>query len=151
MGGMITSLLLRRYSGLEWRQQFYTLLLFLSILSLTAGFILHKYFIISKISGTSTWVMFSLSSAFFLFAFLHWIVDHLGKGNWFRIIKTAGTATLTCYLIPYIYYSFRSILQIQLDGFIVHGIAGLTKSLAFAFIIIGITWILGRLKIRLNI
>lgn len=150
-GGIITSLLLMKFKEKTEFHRLYSILLLLSIVILTAGFILHKYIIISKISSTSTWVMFSLASSFFLFAFLHWIVDYLGKSNWFAIIRTAGTATLTCYLVPYFYYSIRTILEIELPDFLTSGIIGLFKSMAYAFIIIGITWLIGKVGIRLKI
>jgi heparan-alpha-glucosaminide N-acetyltransferase len=151
LGGILTSILLTKFSELSKRQNFYSLLLLSSIVLMTVGFILHKYIIISKIGGTSTWILFSLASAIFLFSFLHWLIDHLDKANWFSLIKTAGTATLTCYLIPYFYYNFRTLLHIDFNGFITNGVPGLIKSMAFAFIIVGITWLLGKLKIQLKI
>lgn len=151
VAGILTSILLTRFGEIEKRQQLYGIMILLSVLALTAGFILHKYIIISKISGTSTWIMFSLASGIFLYSFLHWLVDHLGRANWFNPIKIAGTATLTCYLIPYFYYSFRTLLHINLDGFITTGVVGLIKSMVFAFIIIGITWLLSKIKIQLKI
>ncbi|MDA3821232.1 MAG: DUF5009 domain-containing protein [Bacteroidales bacterium] len=151
LGGILTSILLTKLSDVSKRQNLYSLYLLSSLVILTSGFILHKYIIISKIGGTSTWIMFSLSSAIFLFSFLHWLVDHLGKVNWFSLIKTAGTATLTCYLIPYFYYSFRTILRIDFNGVITNGFVGLAKSMVFALIIVGITWLLGKLKIQLKI
>ncbi|MFC2089858.1 hypothetical protein ACFLT1_03705 [Bacteroidota bacterium] len=150
-GGILTSLLLMQFNSKGKYSNLYSILLLSSLFFLSVGFILHKYIIISKISGTSTWIMFSLSSAVFLYALLHWIVETHDNAHWFNLIKTAGTATLTCYLVPYFYYNFRSILHIDFDGFIVTGAVGLIKSMAYAFIIVGLTWVLGKLKIQLKV
>ena len=69
----------------------------------------------------------------------------------FNLIKPAGTATLTCYLIPYYFYSFATIITLQLPGFLNNGIIGLIKSMIFAFLIIGITWVLIQQSIKLKI
>jgi len=150
-GGILTSILLKKYGDIKNRRILYSVLLLLAILSLSAAFIIHINIPISKILGTSTWVIFSLSTAFFAFVFLHFLVDHLGKAHWFKLIKTAGTATLTCYLIPYFYYSFRTLLSIDLNGPLVTGLTGLTKSMLYALIIVGIAWMLGKIRIKLKL
>lgn len=149
-GGIVTSELLQYFRNKK-TVHFYLSLLVLGIVSLMAGFFSRQVFIISKISATPPWVFFSLSSAFALFILLHWIVDAQGKENWFAAIKTAGTATLTCYLIPYYFYSFRSLAGIKLPDFLTTGFIGLIKSMAYAFIIIGIVWLLGKVHVRLKI
>ena len=123
----------------------------MGVASLAAALLLRNQFIISKISGTPTWILVSLSSSLFLFILLHWIADVKGKISWYSPIKTAGTATLTCYLIPYFYYSFKTILGIELPAVFTTGLIGLIKSMAYSFIIIGLSWSLTRIKIQLKI
>lgn len=148
-GGICTSLLLMKTKDRPGR--LYAILLATAVLTLVAGMLLREQFIISKISGTPTWILISLSTAMVLFVLLHFIVDVQGHNRWFLPIKTAGTATLTCYLVPYFYYSFRSLLGAELPGFLTEGWIGLIKSFIYAFIIIGITWLLTRVKIQLKI
>lgn len=148
-GGIIASLLLMKFK--EDKGKLYMLLLASAALILVAGLLLRSEFIISKISGTPTWILISLATALFLFVLLHYIVDVKEKTQWFRPIKTAGTATLTCYLVPYFYYSFRSLTGAELPGFLTEGWPGLLKSIIYAFIIIGITWLLTRMKLQLKI
>jgi hypothetical protein len=150
-GGIITSLLLIQYRKGDNTRTLYGVLLFLGAASLAVGLLLRNQFIISKISGTPTWILVSLSSSLFLFVLLHWIADVKGKINWYSPIKTAGTATLTCYLIPYFYYSFRTILGIELPAVFTTGLIGLVKSLVYSFIIIGLSWSLTRIKVQLKI
>tara|TARA_B100000427_G_C15436230_1_gene563104 strand:- start:756 stop:1127 length:372 start_codon:yes stop_codon:yes gene_type:complete len=123
----------------------------MGITSLTIGLYLKNYFIISKISGTPTWVLISMSTALFLFMLIYWIVDIKGEISWYSPIQIAGTATLSCYLIPYLYYSIMSFLDFQLPVFLITGFIGLLKSVVYTFIIIGIAWGFAKTKIQLKI
>ena len=122
----------------------------IGILLLMAGFALRNFFIISKIQATPTWVFLCNAIAFGFFALIYFVVDLKGKGNWFKIIKPAGTSTLTCYLIPYVYYSVAT-FAFTLPLFLKTGVVGLLKSFVYAMIIIGITALLGKAKIKLKI
>ncbi|MBH09466.1 MAG: hypothetical protein CMG74_03770 [Candidatus Marinimicrobia bacterium] len=150
-GGIITSLLLKKYDISKNIRKFYTLLSIIAIIAFFSGLFLRKYFIINKISGTPSWILISLSSSILIFTLLHWITDLKGKINWYKPINTAGTDTLTCYLVPYIYYSAGTILGIQMPVFLRTGIIGLTKSILFSFIIIWIARLLRTKNIRLII
>jgi heparan-alpha-glucosaminide N-acetyltransferase len=81
---------------------------------------------------------------------IYFVVDLKGKTRWFDLIKPAGTSTLTCYLIPYVYYSIAT-YAFALPVFLKTGVAGLFKSFVYALIIIGLTALLGKLKIKLKI
>lgn len=148
-GGIITSLLINKFQGYKNPSKFYLVLGSFTLLFAFAGLFTNNFFIISKIGATPPWVFFSLSTAFFLFIFLHWLVDIKKKDNWFNLIQTAGTATLTCYLIPYFYYSFMTIFNLELPETLRTRWVGLVKSLLYAFIIIIITWLLGKIKIKI--
>jgi heparan-alpha-glucosaminide N-acetyltransferase len=115
------------------------------------GLLLRNFFIISKIQATPTWVFLCSGIAFMLFAAIYFWVDLRGKAKWFNPIKVAGTATLTCYLIPYVYYSVANLLPFALPEVLKFGLIGLVKSLIYAFIVIGITAVLGKFNIKLKI
>ena len=150
-GGVITSLVLMKYSNKNKIKNLYIRLFGMGVASLFGCLFLKQYFIISKISGTPTWILISMSTAIFLYILIHWVVDVQRKMRWYDPIKIAGTATLSCYLIPYFYNSFRAILDIQLPLFFVTGLAGLLKSIVYSFIIIVISWGIARIKIQLKI
>jgi len=111
---------------------------------------LHNVFIISKIQGTPTWVFLCNAIAFGILALTYFLVDLKGKVHWFDAIKPAGTSTLTCYLVPYVYYSLATYAFI-LPLWMKTGALGLVKSFVYALIIVGITALLGKMKIRLKI
>ena len=124
---------------------------FAGLLSLLLGLFLRKYFIISKIAGTPSWILISMSTAIFLFIFFHWVVDLKKQLSWYEPISIAGTATLTCYLIPYFYYSVRTLTGFQLPMFLTTGIIGLFKSMLYSFLIIIFARIASKSFIRLKI
>ncbi|QXD22422.1 hypothetical protein F7C95_10680 [Opitutia bacterium ISCC 51] len=68
-----------------------------------------------------------------------------------RSIQPAGTATLTCYLIPYIVYAGVIALSITLPESLRTETVGLLKSLCFAFAIVWVTGLINRLGIKLKI
>ena len=150
-GGIIVSLLLMQSRANRNIKNLYVSLFCFATLSLLSGFLLRNYFVINKNLGTPTWIMISLSSAIFLFIFLHWLTDVKKILSWYKYIKIAGTATLTCYLIPYLVYSFRTITGIVLPEFLRMGIIGLVKSIVYSLIIISICWGLKKIKIQLKI
>ena len=149
-GGVLISLILMKEKN---RNNIASLkvILFLGIVSFLFGLIFHKYFIINKISGTPTWVLLSLSSAFIFYAFIFWIVDISGHVEWYSTINVAGTATLTCYLVPYFYYSFLQIFEIQFPVLLNTGYLGLLKSLLFSLLIIFFTKVMVKNRIKIKI
>ena len=84
-------------------------------------------------------------------AFFHWLADVRGKGGWFRIIAPAGTATLTCYLLPYVWYPLRGMLGIHLPWSWYHGVPGLLLSLAYALLLVQVVRLMVRFKLKVKI
>jgi len=150
-GGIIVSLFLMQSRVNRNIKSLYITLFCFATLSLLSGFLLRNYFVLNKNLGTPTWIMISLSSAIFLFIFIHWLTDVKKILSWYKYIKIAGTATLTCYLIPYFVYSFRTITGIVLPDFLLTGIIGLVKSILYSLMIISICWGLKKVKIQLKI
>lgn len=149
--GILATLLLTHFYGRLKQYNLIMLFMVIGVLFLIAGSISRNFFIISKIQATPTWVLLCCGIAFLLYAVIYWLVDIRGKSAWFDSIKVAGTSTLTCYLIPYIYYSIADLLPLSLSESFKFGAVGLLKSLLFAFLIIGITALLGKMKIKLKI
>jgi hypothetical protein len=148
--GIAATLLIDRASTQGQRQKLPLLFLGAGVLLLIAGFGLRNFFVISKLHQTPTWVFICNGIAFGVLALIYFLVDLKGKANWFHLISPAGASTLTCYLVPYYYYGFAA-FALTLPDFLKTGTVGLLKSLVFAMIIIGITALLGKIKIKLMI
>jgi len=152
ISGMITTLILKKYSKIESLK---TILIIVSIgiLSITAGFILRKWFIISKIQATPSWGLICNGISIILFAVLYWIIDIKKHTRWTFFLKPAGENSLTTYLAPDIlYYMIWStgipILFYKQSGIPMIVIAG---SVVWALLMVGLTALLVRFNIRLKL
>ena len=147
IGGIIFSLITVHYANSTNRKKMIFVVVSVAVFFL-AAIIARKFWILSKLGATPTWVFHITATAIVVYAIVYWLVKH-GKASWFNIIKPAGTATLTCYCIPYVTFALFKITGFTLPRFT--GYASVTKSLVFAFIVIGIVWLLGKLHIKLKI
>ncbi len=123
----------------------------LGLLFLAGGLLLRPYWGISKILATPSWVMICTAISLWCFTALVYIADIRKKQNWFAIIRPAGTSTLTAYLLPYIHYALYSIVGVSLPLALRTGAVGIIKSLLYALVIILITGLLEKWKLRLKI
>ena len=149
MGGIILSLLNMKYRQAPVQKRALYAIAAIAVFFL-AGLISRRFWILAKIGATPTWVFFVTSIAIGTYAILSWVAVK-GKASWFNVIKPAGTATLTCYLIPYVWYAFADITGYVLPDSLTHGFIGIIKCLIFAFTIIGLTYLAGRIHIKLKI
>jgi hypothetical protein len=149
MGGIILSILSTRYAGLPARTKLIGVSAAVAAL-LVAGVISRHFWILSKLSATPTWIFYVTAIAVSAYAALYWAVKK-GKASWFNLIKPAGTATLTTYTIPYVAYGLADVTGIVLPDWFTHGFLSIVNCLCFAFVIIGITALLGRIHLKLKI
>ena len=152
MGGIILSLIVTKYKRHGKIIKTVTVLAIITTL-LLAGFISHDLWIISKIQATPPWVFYCTAISVGAYAILYWLVEK-GKAHWFNIIKVAGTATLTCYLVPAFACNipnFMALLGMKVPEWLTTGYVGLLNSAIFAFMVISITYLLGRIHIKLKI
>jgi predicted acyltransferase len=151
MAGVVIGLYYKNYF-LKGKHKNYGLVLGSSAMILILfGLLTRPLWGIHKIGASPSWVTTCTGLSFLVLAVLIWLADKKGKAHWFYIIKPAGTSTLTCYLLPYIHYALFSMVGIVLPLFLRTGVIGIIKSLFYAFIIILITGLLEKQKIRLKI
>jgi len=147
MSGLLASLLFSRYSFkkiLPW-------MIASGIILLLFGCISNHFWIISKLSETPPWLFYCTGISILSYIAIYWIVDQNGKHSWFRSIEPAGTATLTCYLVPYWLYAIFSITNFSLPPEWLVYPYGLMRCILLAFLSIWITWGLGKAGIKLKI
>jgi heparan-alpha-glucosaminide N-acetyltransferase len=151
VAGIVTAVI---YSSLAEKGKYnncFIILLTFGVVMLAGGFALRPLGGISKIRATPSWVMICTGISILFFTALIWLVDRKHKQNWFAIIKPAGTSTLTAYLLPYIIYPLYVLIGISFPAFLLNGVVGLFKSLVFALLIILLTGLLEKWRIRLKI
>lgn len=144
--GVLVSVMMSKFAKDSKPMNYVGLLLLCALLMFGAGLVSHNFWIISKIQATPTWAFWSLACFLPLLAFIYWIADAKGHTAWANLIKPAGTATLTCYTLPTLWYCFW-----QTSGAFAEGIPGLVKSMIFAIVIISITGLLSKVNIKLKI
>lgn len=149
--GIVATLLADKIRSLGKQTQLPLLFAGTGILFIISGIIARNFFIISKIYATPTWILLCTGIAFILYGIVCFITDVRKKAHWFDVIKTAGTSTLTCYLIPYIYYSVAEMLPFSIPESLRTGGVGIIKSILFSLLIIYIATLAGKMRIRLKI
>ena len=123
----------------------------LGLFNLALGILTRPVWGISKIQATFPWLAICTGIGFLAFAFLLYLVDDKEKKSWFKWIAPAGTATLTCYMLPYFIYPFYNLLGWKLSGALNAGILGLTLSMVFALLVVLLTGVLEKKGYKLKL
>lgn len=151
MAGVVTSVMYRKFAQQEKLKRYTITMALTGFAMLGIGFALRPLDGISKIRATPAWVAICTGISMLCFVLLIYVVDIKNKRQWFGAIHPAGTSTLTCYLLPYIHYALFTMVGISLPLFFRTGITGIFKSLAYALLIIMVTGLLEKKRIRLRI
>jgi len=113
------------------------------------GLLTHRWFIISKNLGTAPWCLYVTAISVALYALLR-ALERRGLTHWFAVIKPAGTATLTVYMIPYVFTALWIFLEPVYPAWL-SGWVGVAKCVLYAFVCIGTAGLLGRMGLILKI
>lgn len=106
---------------------------------------------ISKIYSTPPWVFICAGISVVSFGLIYFLTDIKGKKSYFKIIHSAGTSTLTCYLIPYLLYSFFDLTDTWYPAPFNSGSAGIIRSFVTAILVVLLVRTMERGNIRLKI
>ena len=109
----------------------------------------HEDWIISKNIGTLPWCFYVTALSMVLYTLLR-LLEEKGWTGWAKPFAVAGTATLTVYLLPDVFYAAAEALGIESPAWLVAP-WGLLKCILFAFLCIGAAWALGKVGIKLKI
>ena len=148
-GVLFSGIYLKYIERLAWsRQAASTLLLGVGCFVLALAF--HRLFIVSKLIGTLPWIFYTLGIDLVLYVVLDGLVAK-GKSGWLDGLRPAGTATLTCYMIPYLLYPLISLsIGWEWSSSIPEPFV-ILKCVAFSAVCIFITWLLGKLSVCLKV
>ena len=117
---------------------------------LLLGIFTRRFWIAAKLGITLPCCFFVAAAAIFLYTLFRFL-NARGLSGWFAVIRPAGTATLTTYMIPYVFYGFADITGIVLPDWLTHGPMGLVNSFCFALIVVAIVGILQKLHLKLKV
>jgi predicted acyltransferase len=150
--GMVISLCYARLSAKGYNTKLWFTLFLAGCVAIVLGFVLRPYTEgISKIRATPPWVLICTGISILMFEIMIYLVDFKGKKNWFSLIWPAGTATLTCYLIPYFQVGFYNLFHFHYPAFLNEGIGGFFRSWAVAFVVVIIGGFLAKRGLKLKV
>ncbi|MBX2815479.1 MAG: DUF1624 domain-containing protein [Saprospiraceae bacterium] len=150
MAGVVASQILKRATHANAASFVRDILIFAVIMCIF-GVLTRSSWELSKIRATPAWVGYCTSISLLCLLFFHWLADKKKMVGWSRVIKPAGRYTLTCYLLPFLYYAFVLQLDAPLPEYLRTGGTGLIKSFTFAMLIVMVTGLINRIGIRLKL
>ncbi len=148
MGGMLLSLCdmsLRSRPG--WQRVALGLTAAFAFLSL--GFLSHRWWIISKNLGTLPWCFYVTALSVALYTLLRLLEEH-GITRWFAPFRPAGTATLTVYMMPYIFLVLWIVVSPSIPEWL-SGWVGVLKCALFSLLCIWMAQLFVKMGIKLKI
>lgn len=149
-GVLVTSILIRlREKGLM--NYVVPVLIGFAAILMIFGFLTRPAWGISKIMATPSWAAICAGITSISFAAFYLLADKLGITRWADVIAPAGYSTLTCYLIPYYVYALGALSGLSMPDALTAGWVGIVKSIVFSILIIQLTGLLGKIRIRLKI
>lgn len=151
MAGVVTSTIFLGAHRWERLRQKMLIAFAFATLSLAAAWLLVPLGI-SKIRATPTWCLTSIGASVLVFMFLYWVCDVKGHTRWATLVKPAGENTLLTYLLPDIYYYFTALVGFTyFDRHFNSGFAGVLSAVAFTLVILAVSTVLTRSRIRLQL
>ena len=144
LGGLVTVLTERRLRTVKMGVGLATAAVLFSM-----GVAAHQGWIISKNIGTLPWCLFVCALSVALYALLRLLEKH-GKTGWFKPISPAGTATLTVYMIPYLFAALWIFIHPTIPQWL-SGWVGVAKCAVYTAVCIGVAWGFTKLGIKLKI
>ena len=120
---------------------------------LVSGFILRRWFILSKIQATPSWGLVCCGISSFVFTLIYLVTDVWKKKGWASFFKPAGENSLTTYLAPDILYYLiwmtgLPVLFYKQSGYPIVVVIG---SIVWAILMVWLTALLKRLGISLKL
>jgi hypothetical protein len=146
-GVMLSKIFLENKVATSFRQKYiwstvYAVFLFI------AGWLLLP-FGLAKIGSTPSWCLFSAGICVIVFMIMYWLVDIKKVSTWAGFIKPAGSNPLLTYILPDIYYAVFGLYHFA--GLAGEGWPGVLRAFLFSLFILGISALLTRFRIQLQL
>jgi predicted acyltransferase len=121
------------------------------VLSLIAARALYP-FGISKIRATPTWCLYTIGATVLLFTLLYFICDVKHYTKWAFWVRSAGSNTLLTYLLPDFWYYILGLTGITyLRTHFTWGLWGVPRALVFTAVMLALSTLLTKMKLRLQL
>ena len=144
LGGMLTTLVGRRLRSAQVGVGMAAAAV-LFVLGLAA----HQGWIISKNLGSLPWCLYVSALSVALYTLLR-VLERRGWTGWFKPLQPAGTATLTVYMIPYLFVAGWVLIAPAIPAWLC-GWLGVAKCALYTALVLSIAWLLTKLGIKLKV
>ena len=119
-----------------------------AILLFISGWLLLP-FGLAKIGSTPSYTLYSSGICIVIFIIMYLVVDIKGYSKWASFLKPAGSNPLLTYILPDIYYAIMGLSHANIIT--PEGWPGVLRALIFSLFILGISALMTRFKIRLQL
>jgi heparan-alpha-glucosaminide N-acetyltransferase len=107
---------------------------------------------ISKIRATPTWVLFTIAASCAVYVVLYWLCDVRKQRAWAAPVRSAGANTLTTYLLPDLWFYISGAVGWRWwNEHFNYGAQGVVRALVFTAIMLALSTLLTRWKVRLQL
>ena len=144
LGGLLTTLCERKLTHAKWG-----IGLAAAAVLAVLGMLTHQGWIVSKNLGTLPWCLYVSATAVALYTLLR-VLEAKGWTAWFKPISVAGTATLTLYMIPYLFEALWIVADPSVPAWVA-GWTGVGVVILYTAVCVAIAWLLTRLGLKLKI
>jgi heparan-alpha-glucosaminide N-acetyltransferase len=116
-----------------------------------AGYLLQPLYGINKVAATPAWCLCSAAICCGVYALLYWVIDVHGVAGWARPLQPVGANPLLAYILPDIFWAALGVAGVTLPAALGVGGVAIVRSVVFAGLITGLTWVLTRVGVRLGL
>ena len=149
-GVVVSSLFLSEKLRTDPRRQFALGFAFAAVAALLG--LLLRPLGISKIRATPTWALWSIAAATAVFMLFYFLLDLRRRTRWSRPFRAPGANTLLTYLLPDLFYYSVAFLHLgKAIGRYNQGRSGVLRALCFTGVIVGLSYLFTRARLRLQL
>lgn len=118
---------------------------------LTAAFLLHRFWPVSKIGATPPWGLYCAAICSMLFGALYWLMEARASRRWAALVEPAAASPLVTYLIPFVLAAAMGLLQLRWGAGLTHGAGAIAFSFVFAAAVVLAVALLNRTNVKLRL
>ena len=148
MGGMLLSLCDLRLRSRPALQRV-ALAAAVAVALLALGMLSHRWWIVSKNIGTLPWCLYVSALSVAVYTLLR-VLEERGLTHWFAPFRPAGTATLTVYMMPYVFLALWIAVSPSIPEWL-SGWVGVLKCALFSLLCIWMAQLAVKMGIKLKI
>lgn len=111
----------------------------------------HIFWIFNKLTPTLPWVFMAVAAAVGCYALFSHQAESSALKMLYKVLKPAGTATLTVYMIPSLLYVLFQLFEIQWPEWSREGIVGVMNCVCFVAVTIALGALFEKLKLKLKV